>query len=222
MKIYTYYENLYTNKIPNYLKKSINLWKHSWERQGFEPILLGPKDAEKHHYYSKFNEKLKKIHLLLMGKEITQYGMSCWNRWLAYATQPNEKFFVSDYDVINVNFKKRIPEDTLHFMDGNCPCLASGNAKQFENLCYLFVFLTKKRLKNIKSIANQKVCYHDQNFFICNNQQLLQLRIKINRIPEWNINIHHISNFYIKNLKNKKIHRNAISRNILVKNGIKM
>ena len=37
--------------------------------------------------------------------------MSCWHRWLAYAAQAEEKFYVSDYDAININFPITKPSD---------------------------------------------------------------------------------------------------------------
>ncbi|NCV54231.1 MAG: hypothetical protein EBW59_05550, partial [Betaproteobacteria bacterium] len=48
--------------------------------------------------------EMRRIYNEITGKQINAYGMSCWFRWLAYATQADEKFYVSDYDAININF----------------------------------------------------------------------------------------------------------------------
>jgi hypothetical protein len=88
--------------------------------------------------------------------------MSCWFRWLAYATQADEKFYVSDYDAINVNFPIAEPKDKLHLMDYDCPFLASGTPIQFENLCKAFVEVSNERIEILKEQANH---YHDQEFF---------------------------------------------------------
>ena len=88
--------------------------------------------------------------------------MSCWFRWLAYATQNEEKFYVSDYDAINVNFPITEPHDKIQLFDEDCPFLASGTPKQFENLCKAFVEVSNQRIEILKQQANH---YHDQEFF---------------------------------------------------------
>jgi hypothetical protein len=92
--------------------------------------------------------------------------MSCWYRWLAYAMQTDEKFYVSDYDAINVNFPITEPNDKLHFMDLDCPFFASGTPKQFENLCKLFVDLGDERFGFLKGNFHGFNWYHDQEFFL--------------------------------------------------------
>ena len=162
MKIYTYYENI------NFKDQDelVDLWKRSWERQGFETVILDRSHAESHPYYEEFVKDLKEIHLEIMNKPLHNYGLSCYLRWLAYATQPEEKFYVSDYDVINNSFKPIEPDDKLHFMDSTCPCIASGTAKQFEALCHMFVDLSKSRMNSLKGVPVQ--WYHDQEFMTYN------------------------------------------------------
>lgn len=43
MKIYTYFEDINHSG----QEKLLELWKESWQRQGFEAIVLGEKDAKK-------------------------------------------------------------------------------------------------------------------------------------------------------------------------------
>jgi len=161
MKIYTYYQNIDFSA----QQELIDLWKLSWSRQGYEPIVLNLQDAKRHPYFDTLNTEMCRIFNEITGKQITDYGMSCWFRWLAYATQADEKFYVSDYDAINVNFPITEPKDKLHLMDFACPFLASGTPKQFENLCKKFVEVSNQRIEILKQQTNR---YHDQEFFIYN------------------------------------------------------
>lgn len=163
MKIYTYYQKIETSHLkPGDQSELIDLWKISWSRQGYEPIVLNLQDAKRHPYFDTLNTEMRRIFNEITGKQITDYGMSCWFRWLAYAAQAEEKFYVSDYDAINLNFPIRKPNDKLHLMDEDCPFFASGTPKQFENLCKAFVEVSNERLEILKQQANH---YHDQEFF---------------------------------------------------------
>jgi hypothetical protein len=158
MKICTYYQNI-NHSSQNEL---IDLWKISWSNQGYEPIVLNLEDAKKHPYFETLNSEMRRVYKEIADKEIRSYGMSCWFRWLAYATQEDEKFYVSDYDAINVNFPITQPSNKLHLMDFDCPFLASGTPKQFENLCKAFVEVSNQRIEILKQQASH---YHDQEFF---------------------------------------------------------
>jgi len=163
MKIYTYYQKIEAGRFkPDNQSELIDLWKISWSRQGYEPIVLNLQDAKNHTYFKTLNTEMRRIFKEITGKAISDYGMSCWFRWLAYATQREEKFYVSDYDAININFPTKEPEDQLHLMDFACPFLASGTPRQFEQLCKLFIEISDQRIKILKEQASH---YHDQEFF---------------------------------------------------------
>lgn len=163
MKIYTYYEDIKFKQ----QEKMLELWQISWKNAGFEPKILSKEDAKKSSFYEEFIEKMKDIHLQVMNEQISDYGLSCYVRWLAYSTQPNEYFYVSDYDCVNNGLEPVVSTDKLHLMDYDCPCFASGRPDQFENLCHLFVDISLERIEEIVSI-NDSVCYHDQEFFTTN------------------------------------------------------
>jgi len=167
MKIYTYYQEIAHEK----QHELIDLWKTSWSRQGYEPIILNLEDAKKHPYFEAFNLEIRRISKEIIGKDINNYGMSCWFRWLAYATvnDSNEKFYVSDYDAININFPITEPNDKLNLLCGNCPFIASGTSKQFENLCKAFITVSNERLGELKAKAHKMKWYHDQEFFFYND-----------------------------------------------------
>ena len=178
MKIYTYYQNINHHN----QDELVDLWRIGWSRQGYEPIVLNLQDAKKHPYFDTLDLKMREIFKEITTKQIGKYGMSCWFRWLAYATQVEEKCYVSDYDAINVNFSVKEPEDKLHLMDNACPFLASGTPKQFEDLCKAFVEVSTDRLDTLKVEASH---YHDQEFFEYNfmptyNSRAQELRDKYN------------------------------------------
>lgn len=162
MKIYTYYEEI---NFPQQ-KEMLELWRESWAKMGFEAIILNQEDAKKSPDYDLFVRKMQYIFREITTQELTPYGLSCFVRWLAYSTVENkqEKFLVSDYDVINSGgWKASDPLiDGLHLFDDACPCMASGTALDFKKLCDLFFEITVKRIEILKEQANH---YHDQEFF---------------------------------------------------------
>lgn len=166
MKIYTYYEDINFKSQP----ELVSVWKESWERKGFEAIVLNESHARQHEYYKEFDIKINEVVELVTGNRLSKYGKSCYMRWLAYSTQPNEKFFVGDYDVINNNFEPFEPEDSLCFYDNFCPCFASGTPEQFYNLYRSFVDVSLSRVEQIKQAYEKANCrhYHDQDFLVCN------------------------------------------------------
>jgi hypothetical protein len=169
MKIYTYYEDI---NVPRQTE-ILELWKYSWEKYGFDAIVLSEIDAQKNVLYNKFIEKMREIHLNIINQPISNYGMSCYKRWLAYATQNEEKFYFSDYDIINNGFLPEQPIDKLHLMDECCPCFGSGRPSQIQVLCETMLDMS---LENIDKLINKKItpCYHDQEFFVYNKSKLME------------------------------------------------
>jgi len=174
-KIYTYYEDIGFKQ----QTELVNLWKNSWENMGFEAIVLCKQHARKHPDYDDFVEKMRFIFLELTGKKLSAYGLSCFVRWLAYATLgrdddpltpgKDERFLVSDYDVINNGWTpKDCPSEKLHFLDEDCPCLASGTPAHFDLLCRAFFDVTMIRTKELSDVNH----YHDQNFLTHNFNKL--------------------------------------------------
>jgi hypothetical protein len=177
MKIFTYYEDIGDK---NNQEAMVQIWEKSWKKSGFEPIVLNRSNASSHPYYDDFISQIKDIHLKLMKEPIGDYGVSCYLRWLAYATQENEKFYVSDYDVVSNGFQPIEPEDGICLMDAACPCFASGTAADFDRLCHVFVDISLERLEVINNDCHW---YHDQDFFVMNidkNPDHAALRHKYN------------------------------------------
>lgn len=166
-KIYTYYEDLNSKEQPALL----SLWKKNWENRGFKAIVLSESDAKLHSYYEEFNHYIHEIVKTISGgNALTNYGKACYMRWLAYSVQEDERFFVSDFDLINNNFIPTELKDELCFYDWCCPCFASGTPKHFLNFCRDIIDISKARQEEIIQMYKKfsLKCYHDQDFLMCN------------------------------------------------------
>jgi len=142
MKIISYYYHLADGgEVRNKAEKRLcDLWYKSWSDQGFDAIVLGVDDAKKHPLYNNLEAKWK---IANQGTKYgwTEYGMSCWHRWLAYATldlPDDEVIYVSDYDVFSRGYTpETFPIDThknLHFLSDCCPCLLRGSVDKFKQI----------------------------------------------------------------------------------------
>lgn len=169
MKIYTYYEDI---DVPRQ-KEILELWKYSWQKYGFDPIVLSEIDAQRNVFYNEFIEKMQAIHLSIINNPISKYGMSCYKRWLAYATQNEERFYFSDYDVINNGFLPKEPIKKLHLMDGCCPCFGSGSPSEMQILCQTMIDMSLERMDELINIKIHP-WYHDQEFFVYNKSKLME------------------------------------------------
>jgi uncharacterized C2H2 Zn-finger protein len=162
VKVYTYYSEIHFSD----QAELISVWKKSWERWGFEPVVLSAADAERHPYYNCFKE-IVRDQSRRAGFALGAYGEACWMRWLAYAALgESESFIVCDYDVMNRNFP--VPEKLpggLVFWDGACPCVASGNSEDFLRFCKSVELLDMECFLE----AHKKPIphFHDQEFLCC-------------------------------------------------------
>lgn len=197
MKIYTYYTELTSNK--SYHKSQLELldiWSQSWRNNGFTPIVLKESDLKKSSLYYEMCEKLP-IFGEKLGEKTTDYGMSCYLRWLAYSQQDDQDFYVSDYDVINKNFKGlSFSKDNIHLLNNVCPCLAYGSSKKFFDLCKNFISVTEKNFEKISKIHSKSkhTCYHDQEFFDYNYSDLTKsYNISVTTLPHWGRSLFHVS-----------------------------
>lgn len=166
MKIFCFYE---PDPIFSHQESIIEYWKFSWENFGFEPIVLNKTHAKQHPLFNFFEKKISALHYIIKDKtHITTYGMNCYIRWLAYATQSEDFFLVSDYDVINLGMLPRDIEKKFHFMAGHCPCLVSGKNTDFNLISNMFISESGNRLKDIinNDYVKNAPHYHDQEFFV--------------------------------------------------------
>ena len=169
MKIFTYYEDIDFSKQNDLL----DWWKRSWNKSGFEAVVLTKDDALKNPKFEPFKHRIQELHQEIIGGPIRSYGLACYARWFALAMQDCEYFYASDYDVMNNNLlNSTIPcPDKFHLINNCCPCFTFGTPKLFDKLCDLFVPLTEKNLDKLK--GRVKPWYHDQEFFAKNREDII-------------------------------------------------
>lgn len=168
MKIYTYYEPISHAKKFKRQLELIDLWKKSWELNGFEPIVLSREDAMKSDAYTEYYDFIQRVNKKISGQELPErdYWLAAQLEIVAFTTI-KEFGFISDYDVINYNFKPIILKEDLHWLNGACSCFAYGRSIGWYNYIQtLFknedkiVEFCKERFFN----KNGREYYGDQDF----------------------------------------------------------
>jgi hypothetical protein len=143
MRCYCYYENvnLYSEESQ---RKLIDVWKRSWEKQGWEPIVLNPGDAMQHPLWTEFDEKISK----LPSEYGPLYDRSCFRRWASMAAQTSGKYgggLMLDYDCIAYNFPIREPDPNKMILFCEAKPIPTdmgivlGTAEQFQAMCKIFM-----------------------------------------------------------------------------------
>lgn len=81
----------------------IDVWRRSWQKAGWTPVVMTPADVVSHPRYEFFREHFE--------AKPTEYGVTytaaCFMRWLAahhYGALRGIPIFLSDYDCINYSF----------------------------------------------------------------------------------------------------------------------
>jgi hypothetical protein len=130
MNIYTFYEEIEDiNKEEQ--KEMIDIWKESWSKFGWNPIVLSNSDT------SLSDEQYKLIsNLPTVNNPI--YEITCYLRWNAMSNIGGG--WMSDYDVINCGFT---PEDSLKYesisiLQGHVPCLVFGTSEDYSKIFEIF------------------------------------------------------------------------------------
>ena len=181
-KIYTYFdESADEDEI-----KLLNLWKGSWQKNGFETIVLNEGHAKKSSYYDEFVGEIKKIHMDVCGSEISNRSLSGYLRWLAYSTQEeNESFFVSDLDVVNRSMSVseiKAPKDKITFLNVYNPCLVYANKDQFLSFCKDMVSVS---IENKQFLKDKKLDYYHDTDFLWLNSKTIKFNYNISRNEQY-------------------------------------
>ncbi len=133
MKIYAYYNQLSPTAQPN---KTLEIWKKSWEKMGWEPVVLSEKDAESHPLYEQFSDKLKSFPTV----NTPGFDYHAFMRWLAVPAVGG--ILSTEPDVINYSLK---PSDVNKYLDlinneklqchSPVPAFLIGLPVAYENVC---------------------------------------------------------------------------------------
>ena len=166
MKIYTYYEDV------NFSSQNelLDLWRFSWSRRGFDPIVLTLKDALNTEMHDEYIDFVTRIHKKI-GSEIEGYWIASQREIVAFTTI-DEPSLISDYDVMNINFNPPDHvENLVHWRDGRCTCFASGGSSGWENYIN-FLYKNEEKIVNkcieVKSTIGREQ-FGDQDFLVHTN-----------------------------------------------------
>jgi hypothetical protein len=133
MKIYTYHTQLESMPLRN---ETLEIWKSSWIKNGWEPIVLCEDDAKNHPLYLDFFSKIKSF----PSVNAQGFDYHAFMRWLAV---PSVGGIIStEPDVINYSLK---PSDVEKYLDiandgklqchSPVPAFLLGLPKSYENVC---------------------------------------------------------------------------------------
>lgn len=99
MRVYTYYQRF---KGLGDATPIIELWRETWEQQGWETTVLNEDDAARHPRYEQYKEKVSR----LPSVNGSDYEVACYLRWLAMLCEPIPAWgaLLTDYDCMNISF----------------------------------------------------------------------------------------------------------------------
>lgn len=123
--IYAYYESLQANNQAVEFSKA-NLWKDSWTRAGWNPVMLNSSHAQISPHRIKLQKKLLQTYPLLekTKNESVEVIQLRFNRLCAIHAAGGG--WVSDYDVLNFGFTPNIAneyETNSFVLSGNPACV---------------------------------------------------------------------------------------------------
>jgi hypothetical protein len=123
--IYAYYESLQANNQAVEFSKA-NLWKNSWTRAGWNPVMLNSSHAQISPHRIKLQKKLLQTYPLLekIKNESVELIQLRFNRLCAIHAAGGG--WISDYDVLNYGFTPSIAngyEANSFVLSGNPACV---------------------------------------------------------------------------------------------------
>jgi hypothetical protein len=165
----------YFNLIPNFQfsfesKELIDVWKQSWQKHGWNTILLDESHAKNNPLFDKLDLNNTEANFYrAINPSFWRYHRSCYCRLLAYCqyVRENGATLYADYDVMNYGFTP----NTLNFAKENSyfcgeravVYLGKHGAEQIENAIMQF---SSEELKNDGSSADVYVMERYTSVFI--------------------------------------------------------
>lgn len=134
MNVYTYYQPVLDNQ-----NELISVWKRSWQKYGWTPVVIDENIAKQHPEFRRYFERI----IQLPTVNPLAYETACYLRWLAMVVVGGG--LMTDYDVMNYGFtpmnllsaQKAKP---LTFLSQHVPCAVAGNEKAFQTVVDLIQF----------------------------------------------------------------------------------
>lgn len=137
MTLLTYHE-----PIPGFPDQTplIDLWRKSWERTGFQCVVLGPSNDPNDRWLASLAGEWRDW--LERSNNCWPYTQACYRRWHMYASQAfTDDIVFCDYDVINRSVTPadigRVPNRLWIGERDAVPCLGRGSRNDIGNICRL-------------------------------------------------------------------------------------
>ena len=158
--IYAYYESL-LSKDQNIEFAKANLWKDSWSRAGWNPVMLNSSHAQISPQRIKLAEKMMSIFPLLnrQNNESQDVLQLRWNRLCALHAAGGG--WISDYDVLNLGFTPSMGEEWE-----KSPFVIAGKP---ANVMYISKEICNAAMNKILSsemISTDGVIFYEKDIFV--------------------------------------------------------
>lgn len=139
---YTYYEAI-SSIDQSEQQQQIELCRQSWQRHGWELVVLGLQQAQQHPWFELYSLGMQSLPTV----NSHEYEYHCFLRWLAMVTAGGG--LMIDYDVMNMGitdlayFQQHQP---LTIYQRHVPCVVYGTAEQYLAVCKKFFQFAVNRL----------------------------------------------------------------------------
>ncbi len=145
----------------------LKLWEKTWRNNGWEPVVLGEKDALAAD--EKLARQIMDAKNLYRSPNPKAYEMACYLRWVAMTARGG---LMTDYDVMNRSFKpqdyanvlQKAPIDEGIFLAGGVPCAVGGTKAAFQGIVQIFLEFEAQPIPKSEastaSISDQNI-FHD-------------------------------------------------------------
>jgi hypothetical protein len=138
-KVYTYYALV--NGMEEDQQWLLQKWKESWRANGWDPVVLGPMDA---------NATPEELSIIDSFPSINprDYERACWMRWVAMRDCGG---LMVDYDVMNYGFTpEHVPpyNNRIRLFDGYVPCVVRGKQEDYANILAEFLSIKVRGVKH--------------------------------------------------------------------------
>lgn len=134
MRAYTFYNPIKGHADAQPL---IDMWRQSWEKNGWKTGVLTEEDAKQNLSYKAFCDRVDD----LPTTNSRDYEHACYVRWLAMEMVDDSLTVLSDYDVINRSFQPHeagalIENDNILMLEPTrVPCAVLGTPAGFSFIC---------------------------------------------------------------------------------------
>lgn len=126
MNVISYFNLIPDSKFSSESEELIDIWKKSWQKYGWNTILLNESHAKRNPLFNKLDlDNIDANFYRTINPSVWTYHRSCYCRLLAYCqyVRENGATLYADYDVINYGFLPNILKSTLedsYFCPSRC------------------------------------------------------------------------------------------------------